>query len=92
MIDRAQVEGVVLQEIAKLLEEEKVDRVHLSATDGLIESGMDSLGFAVLVTRLEESLGYDPFMALEEEIYPRTVAELVDVYATFPGSGGTPLE
>ena len=27
----------------------------------LLQSGLDSLGFAVLVSRLEDELGYDPF-------------------------------
>ena len=32
----------------------------------LLESGLDSFGFAVLVVRLEEVLGYDPFTIMEE--------------------------
>jgi acyl carrier protein len=42
----------------------------------LLETGLDSLGFAVLVTRLEEELGYDPFTLCSRAIYPiRSVAE-----------------
>lgn len=87
MSDRGYVEEVVLREIAELLTEEKVERVHLGLTDGLIESGLDSLALAVLVTRLENSLGYDPFFALEEEVFPRTVAELVDIYSSHRPEG-----
>jgi len=46
----------------------------------LLESGLDSLGFAILVARLEEELGYDPFQMEEVPIYPRTLSEFVEIY------------
>ena len=46
----------------------------------LTESGLDSLGFAVLVARLEDKLGYDPFSAEEEVMFPVTFGEFVRVY------------
>jgi len=46
----------------------------------LLESGLDSLGFAILVARLEEEFGVDPFMIMEEPIYPRTLIEFVSIY------------
>ncbi len=49
----------------------------------LLESGLDSLGFAILVARLEESLGYDPFTLMEEPIYPRNLGEFVAIYERF---------
>ena len=49
----------------------------------LLESGLDSLGFAILVTRLEEELGYDPFVLMEEPIYPRTLGEFVAIYERY---------
>ena len=49
----------------------------------LLESGLDSFGFAVLVVRLEEVLGYDPFTIMEEPYYPRTFADFVDVYEKY---------
>lgn len=49
----------------------------------LLQSGLDSLGFATLVARLEEDLGYDPFVLLDEPIYPRTLGELVGLYERF---------
>lgn len=33
----------------------------IDADTVLLESGLDSLGFAILIARLEEELGYDPF-------------------------------
>ncbi len=46
----------------------------------LLDSGLDSLGFAILVARLEEELGFDPFVEMEEAIYPTTFAEFVKIY------------
>ncbi len=49
----------------------------------LLESGLDSLGFAILVARLEEELGYDPFVKMSEPVYPRTLGEFVDIYERY---------
>ena len=46
----------------------------------LLESGLDSMGFAVLVMRLDETVGFDPFSASEEIVYPRTFGEFVAFY------------
>jgi len=35
----------------------------------LLDSGLDSLGFAVLVARLEDKLGVDPFTASEDACF-----------------------
>jgi len=46
----------------------------------LLESGLDSLGFAILVTTLDESLGFDPFTMMDEPFYPSTFGEFVEIY------------
>tara|TARA_X000000950_G_scaffold265163_1_gene339151 strand:+ start:122 stop:382 length:261 start_codon:yes stop_codon:yes gene_type:complete len=46
----------------------------------LLESGLDSMGFAVLVIELEEVLGFDPFSISEEAFYPSTYGEFVSFY------------
>ena len=46
----------------------------------LLESGLDSMGFAVLVVELEEVLGFDPFSISEEAFYPFTFGEFVSFY------------
>jgi len=46
----------------------------------LMDSGLDSLGFAILVARLEEQLGFDPFVEMDEAIYPTTFGEFVEIY------------
>jgi acyl carrier protein len=46
----------------------------------LANSGLDSLGFAVLVARLEDTLGLDPFTAAEDAFFPVTLGDFVKVY------------
>lgn len=46
----------------------------------LLESGLDSLGFAILVATLEEKLDFDPFTMMDEPIYPSTFGEFVSIY------------
>ncbi len=46
----------------------------------LLDSGLDSLGFAVLVARLEDRLGVDPFTASDDVQFPVTFGDFVKVY------------
>jgi acyl carrier protein len=58
-------------------------RRELSDDTILLDSGLDSLGFAILVTKLEEELGYDPFVQMTEPVYPRTLGEFVEIYRRY---------
>jgi len=49
----------------------------------LLESGLDSLGFAILVALLEEELDLDPFQLMDEPVYPSTFAEFVAIYEKY---------
>ncbi len=49
----------------------------------LLQTGLDSLGFAILVTQLENELGYDPFTMMEAAVYPTTFGEFVKIYEHF---------
>jgi len=46
----------------------------------LLESGLDSLCFAILVARLEDKLGIDPFTASDEAYFPVTLGDFVKSY------------
>ena len=46
----------------------------------LLELGLDSLCYAIIVVELEEKLGIDPFQLEEEIIYPRTFNEFLRLY------------
>jgi len=46
----------------------------------LLDSGLDSLCFAIIVARLEDELGLDPFTASEDVYFPTTLGEFVKFY------------
>ena len=46
----------------------------------LLDSGLDSLCFAIIVATLEDELGYDPFTASEDVFFPVTFGEFVRFY------------
>ena len=50
--------------------------------DGLVlaDCGLDLLSFAVLVARLEDALGVDPFTAAADAFFPVTLRDFVKVY------------
>ena len=49
----------------------------------LLDSGLDSLCFAIVVARLEDLLGVDPFSASEDVLFPATYGEFVHLYENF---------
>lgn len=69
----------VIAEVAELSDCELVSDIADNTI--LLESGLDSLGFAILVARLEEELNYDPFAEMEDAVYPSTFAEFVSIYS-----------
>jgi acyl carrier protein len=46
----------------------------------LLESGLDSLCLAVVVARLEDGLGVDPFSAADGVALPVTIGDFVKLY------------
>jgi len=46
----------------------------------LLQSGLDSLSFALIVARLEDSLGFDPFDADDLVTFPVTFGDFVRLY------------
>ena len=49
----------------------------------LLQSGLDSLSFALIVARLEDALGFDPFDAVDR--FPVTFGDFVKLYEHRPG-------
>lgn len=46
----------------------------------LLDSGLDSLCFAIIVATLEDELGYDPFTEAEDVYFPVTFGDFVRFY------------
>lgn len=49
----------------------------------LIDCGLDSLSFAIIVARLEDSLGVDPFNSEQAVDFPVTFGDFVKLYEGF---------
>ena len=65
------------QEVAK---EQKKELAPLTEDMVLLDSGLDSLCFAIIVARLEDTLGFDPFGANEAADFPVTFGDFVRFY------------
>lgn len=72
--------NLIITALNEILDEDDIQAPEWSDETILLESGIDSLGFAVLVSRLEDQLGFDPFTIMEDAVYPRTLGEFVSVY------------
>lgn len=77
------VREIIIDTFHEILQEEGLEISPIQDVTPLLDSGLDSLGFAVLVARLESSLGYDPFTLSEEAIYPKTFGEFISLYEKF---------
>jgi acyl carrier protein len=70
----------IMEQMAQIAREHGKPLAPLSDDLVLLDSGLDSLGFAVLVARLEDKLGVDPFTASEDAAFPVTLGDFVKVY------------
>lgn len=61
------------------------DRKLADLTDDLklIDCGLDSLSFAIIVARLEDALGVDPFSSDNATDFPVTFGDFVRLYEGF---------
>lgn len=53
----------------------------------LVDSGLDSLCFAIIVAQLEDELGLDPFSDLDDALFPVNFAEFVQLYEAAAQAG-----
>ena len=74
------IRETILQEIARVATAQNAALPPLTDDLPLVDSGMDSLFFAVLVSRLEDAIGADPFATAKASDFPRTIGELIVFY------------
>jgi acyl carrier protein len=70
-----------MQQIAR---EQQVSLPPIEDDLSLHETGFDSLGFAILVARLEDDLGIDPFTMSENAAFPLTIGDFIRAYENVP--------
>jgi acyl carrier protein len=74
------VSAVVVSQIQQIAEDDRKTLPPLTDDLVLLDSGLDSLGIAILVARLEETLGVDPFSQSEDVAYPVTLGDFIKCY------------
>jgi acyl carrier protein len=78
------VKSKIFAAMKQIAEEQKVTLSPLEDDLSLNETGFDSLAFAILVARLEDELGVDPFNVAEDAAFPSTLGEFVRTYENVP--------
>src|SRR5947208_15618181 len=82
------VKAAVIAEIQQIAEDNKKRLPALTEDLVLLDSGLDSLAIAILVARLEETLGFDPFTESNDVAYPVTLGDFIRFYASAAASHG----
>lgn len=84
----ATIRSTIVAQFEQVAAEQRHKLATLSDDRPLMESGLDSLAFAIVVARLEDSLGIDPFTASEDAQFPVTFGDFVKMYETMYESAG----
>jgi len=82
------IKSIVIAEIQKIAQTHKKSLPPLTDDLVLLDSGLDSLAIAVLVARLEETLGFDPFTESDDIFYPVTLGDFIRFYEKAASSRG----
>ena len=74
------IESIMLDEIRVVAKEHNKRLPPLTEDLPLLDSGLDSLCFAILMSRLEDITGHDPFVSISGSSYPRSLGDLIALY------------
>jgi acyl carrier protein len=74
------IRSEVVAQIHQVAREQDKRLAPLADDLALLDSGLDSLCFAIIVSRLEDVLGIDPFSTGEETGFPVTLGEFIRFY------------
>jgi len=74
------VRPVILAEFERVAREQNKTLAPLSDDVVLLASGLDSLCVAIVIARLENTLGFDPFVTPEGVQLPVTVGDFIKSY------------
>jgi acyl carrier protein len=77
------IRAKIIDQFNQVAREQDRQLPRLTDETPLLESGLDSLCFAIVVARLEDSLGVDPFTS-DDVLFPATFGEFVSVYEHAP--------
>ena len=74
------IRATIVSEFERVAAEQKRRLAKLSDNLRLLDSGLDSLSFALIVARLESEIGFDPFEDDESVTFPVTFGDFVKLY------------
>jgi acyl carrier protein len=74
------IRSTIISHFEQVAKEQNKQPVPLSDDLVLLDSGLDSLCFAIIVARLEDALGFDPFSTAEEVYFPLTLGDFIKFY------------
>jgi acyl carrier protein len=72
--------SMIISQFEQVVKEQKKQSVPLTDELVLLDSDLDSLCIAIVVARLEDALGFDPFSAAEEVDFPVTLGDFIKFY------------
>jgi acyl carrier protein len=82
-LKRMSVRSTIETQFARVATDQDRTLAPLSDDLKLLDSGLDSLSFALIVMRLEETFGFDPFAA-DDVKFPVTFSDFVGLYESHP--------
>jgi hypothetical protein len=74
------VRSEILDQFNQVAQEQGMQLAPLVDELQLLDSGLDSLCFAIIVSRLESVVGVDPFSDGEVAVFPVTLGEFIRFY------------
>jgi acyl carrier protein len=74
------LQALIFEQFEQVARDQEKPLIRLTPDTVLLDSGLDSLCFAIIVARLEDVLGVDPFTAAEDVFFPVTLGEFVKFY------------
>ncbi|HYM08800.1 MAG TPA: acyl carrier protein [Terriglobales bacterium] len=74
------IRSEILAQVNQVAAEQDKQLAQLADDLPLLDSGLDSLCLAIIVARLEDTLGLDPFSTAEDVAFPVTLGEFIQFY------------
>jgi len=74
------IRTTIISQFEQVAAEQRHKLAVLTDDRPLMDSGLDSLAFAIVVARLEDELGIDPFNASEDAQFPVTFGDFIQMY------------
>jgi acyl carrier protein len=78
------IRSTIIHQLQSVAKDQGKTLAPLSDELPLLHSGLDSLGIATLIARLEDELGLDPFGTGNEMATPVTLGDLIGLYENAP--------